>query len=159
MSPTIQTNGTVPQVSCEEGEEYKRNYRLQLKALAEAEGRPGVAPELLFVYLRPPSADPLARGPAKVGSPLLGHWVSGQGLMRGPAVSRPGALLILQSVQAGGIAPAGAGCRVLSGATAARSKSGAVPLRPLHSVLGQQSQRSSSSLSWRGRMSYVARSS
>lgn len=54
------------QVSCEEGEEYKRAYRAQLRALAEAEGRPGVMPELLFVYVRPGTADVLAKGPAKV---------------------------------------------------------------------------------------------
>ena len=55
------------QVSCEEAEEYKRAYRPQLKALAEAEGRLGVGPELLFVYLRPGPVDALAKGPAKVG--------------------------------------------------------------------------------------------
>ncbi|GAB4816227.1 hypothetical protein N2152v2_003273 [Parachlorella kessleri] len=53
-------------VSCEEAEEYKRAYRPQLKALAEVEGRLGVGPELLFVYLRPGPVDALAKGPAKV---------------------------------------------------------------------------------------------
>lgn len=64
------------QVSCEDGEEYKRNYRLQLKAMAETEGRAGVAPELLFLYLRPASVDALARGSVKVLS-LLGSLLAG----------------------------------------------------------------------------------
>jgi hypothetical protein len=55
------------QVSCEEAEEYRHAYRAQLKAAAEHEGRPGVLPELLFVYVRPPGSNPLGKGPAKVG--------------------------------------------------------------------------------------------
>ncbi len=51
--------------SCPEYEDYKRDLRLRLKAMADTESLAPGQPELLFVYLRPAGADPAAKGPAR----------------------------------------------------------------------------------------------
>lgn len=52
--------------SCPDYEDYKRDLRLRLKAMADTESSAPGQPELLFAYLRPPGADPAAKGPARV---------------------------------------------------------------------------------------------
>lgn len=52
--------------SCGEYEEYRRDLRLRLKAMADTETAAPASPELLFVYVRPPAADATAKGPARV---------------------------------------------------------------------------------------------
>ena len=61
-SPLVQ----VILVSCLEYEDYKRDLRLRLKAMADTETAAPGQPELLFVYLRPAAADAAAKGPARV---------------------------------------------------------------------------------------------
>ena len=53
-------------VSCLEYEDYKRDLRLRLKAMADTESSAPGQPELLFVYLRPAGAEAAAKGPARV---------------------------------------------------------------------------------------------
>ena len=52
-------------VSCLEYEDYKRDLRLRLRAMADTETFAPGQPELLFVYVRPLGSDPAAKGPAK----------------------------------------------------------------------------------------------
>lgn len=53
--------------TCSEAEDYKRDLRLRLKAMADTESAAPGQPELLFVYVRPSGVDAAAKGPAKVG--------------------------------------------------------------------------------------------
>ena len=53
--------------SCEDGEEYRRVHRPQLKAIADPDARIPIAPELVIAYISPPGSDP--RLTAKVWRP------------------------------------------------------------------------------------------
>jgi hypothetical protein len=53
-------------VSCPDYEEYKRDLRLRLRAMADTETQAAGQPELLFVYVRPAGSDAAAKGPARV---------------------------------------------------------------------------------------------
>lgn len=47
-------------------DEYKKSYRGQLRGMVDTDTRLATAPELIFVYVRPPSSDPTGKGPAKI---------------------------------------------------------------------------------------------
>lgn len=58
-----------PKVACEDGEEYKRVLKGQLRAFTEgaaAKDPLSGAAEWLMLLVRPANSDPLARGPRKV---------------------------------------------------------------------------------------------
>ena len=43
--------------SCQDYDEYKRNFRLQLRAMADVESRLPTDPIPIFVYVQPPTLD------------------------------------------------------------------------------------------------------
>jgi hypothetical protein len=54
-------------ISCEDADDYKRNFRLQLRAMVDPETRAPLAAEPVFVYVRPPdSPDAAGKGAARV---------------------------------------------------------------------------------------------
>lgn len=53
-------------VSCGEYEDYKKDLRLRLRAMADTESSAPSQPELLFAYVRPPGLEAGAKGPARV---------------------------------------------------------------------------------------------
>ncbi|KAK9863262.1 hypothetical protein WJX84_010782, partial [Apatococcus fuscideae] len=54
-------------VSCEDAEDYRRQWRMQLKAILEREkDSVGGLAEWVICYVRPPNADALSKGPKKV---------------------------------------------------------------------------------------------
>ena len=58
------------QVACEDGEEYRRALKAQLRAFTEgaaAKDPLSGGAEWLMLLVRPPNSDALARGPRKVG--------------------------------------------------------------------------------------------
>lgn len=65
------------QLACEDGEEYKRSWKAQLRAFTESaaakEPLSGAA-EWLMLLVRPPNSDPLARAPRKVPTLLCFHF-------------------------------------------------------------------------------------
>ena len=59
--------GVAWQVSCEDAEDYRRQWRMQLKAILEREkDSVGGLAEWVICYVRPPNADALSKGPKKV---------------------------------------------------------------------------------------------
>ena len=60
-----QPAATLVLISCNDAEDYKKNFRLQLRAMIETEGRHPLSPEPVFVYTAPPSSpdiDPKGSG-------------------------------------------------------------------------------------------------
>lgn len=58
-------------MACEDGEEYRRALKAQLRAFTEgaaAKDPLSGGAEWLMLLVRPPNSDALARGPRKVGS-------------------------------------------------------------------------------------------
>ncbi|KAL4537279.1 hypothetical protein Ndes2437B_g08423 [Nannochloris sp. 'desiccata'] len=54
-------------ISCNDAEDYKKNFRLQLRAMIDYEGRHPLSPEPVFVYIAPkPSPDVDPKGPGRV---------------------------------------------------------------------------------------------
>lgn len=53
-------------VSCGEYEDYKRDLRIRLRAMADTETSAPGQPELLFAYVRPTTVEAGAKGPARV---------------------------------------------------------------------------------------------
>ena len=52
-------------ISCNDSDDFKRNFRLQLRAMVDPENSEPLAPEIVFVYVRPLTVDPESKGPAR----------------------------------------------------------------------------------------------
>ena len=52
--------------SCDDYEEYRRNFRLQLRAMVDSETRLGTDPEPIFLYVKPSHVEEDSRGPQRV---------------------------------------------------------------------------------------------
>ena len=70
------------QVQCEDGEEYKRTLKVQLKALLDGPGLRdslnGLS-EFVVLLVRPPGSDAAAKAPRKVSAPYRGLGEEGRG--------------------------------------------------------------------------------
>lgn len=53
-------------ISCDDAEDFKRNFRLQLRAMVDPETRHPLSPEPVFIYVPPQGLDPDAKGPGRV---------------------------------------------------------------------------------------------
>jgi len=68
--------------SCEDYEEYKRNFRLQLRAMVDPEMRLATDPMPVFVYVRPSNVEEDSKGPSRVLDAARRELVEKGGLER-----------------------------------------------------------------------------
>ena len=68
--------------SCEDYEEYKRNFRLQLRAMVDPETRLATDPMPVFVYVRPSNVEENSKGPTRVLDAARRELVEKGGLER-----------------------------------------------------------------------------